>query len=182
MDEVIEVQRFSCSICLNEEVEETKQCITNCEHSFCLDCINRWFNQRNTSCPMCRGNITTYELNGEQHHIIRINSNRNNTNDNNLRINMIQLRNKIYYMNFMLFLSFIYFIYSLYQNSLLIMERDEYKILYKNCSDVLIEDKLYMNMIENKVELSTVPVYLNHQLYNCLFPLYYIQKCLLHQH
>ena len=100
MDEVIEVQRFSCSICLNEEVEETKQCITNCEHSFCLDCINRWFNQRNTSCPMCRGNITTYELNGEQHHIIRINSNRNNTNDNNLRINMIQLRNKIYYMNF----------------------------------------------------------------------------------
>ena len=169
---------FTCSICLNEEVEGTKQCITGCNHHFCYDCITHWFNQNNLSCPMCRDTISKYRKNDENYHIVAITRPTNNSRDN-LRMELIQTKNKIYYLNLMISLSFIYFVYSLYQNSLLIMEKDNYKFLYKNCTDTLIENKLYINMLEGNDELTSVPVYLNHQLYNCFFPLYYIQKCLM---
>ena len=117
---------FSCSICLNEEVEETKQCITGCNHYFCYDCITNWFNQNNLSCPMCRDTISKYRKNNENYHIVTIARATNNSRDNNLRMELIQNKNKIYYLNLMVFLSFIYFVYSLYQNSLLIMEKDNY--------------------------------------------------------
>jgi len=175
------INNFTCSVCLNEEVEENKRCITECNHFFCLDCMNNWFNQRTISCPMCRQTIKLYRINGEHHHIISLNTNRDTTHDNNLRMELLQLRNRNYYANIMLFLFFIYFIYSLYENSILIIERDDYKLLYKNCSDELIKNNVYIEMIEDKDHLSTIPVFLNHRLYNCFFPIYYVQKCLLKQ-
>lgn len=40
-----------CSICLS-----TSNSITNCDHYFCKDCINKWYN-KNTTCPLCREEI-----------------------------------------------------------------------------------------------------------------------------
>ena len=134
MEENIEINRFTCSICLNEEVEGDKQCITGCNHNFCLDCINRWLNQGNITCPMCREAIRIYRVNNEQHHIVSVrqeNQNNRNSNMTELRMNLIQLRNKMYYTNLMLFLSFVYFIYSLYENNLLIMEFSFYYAYYR---------------------------------------------------
>ena len=72
MEETIEINSFTCSICLSEEVEGDKQCITGCNHSYCLDCINQWLNQGTITCPMCRETVRTYHTNNEQHHIISI--------------------------------------------------------------------------------------------------------------
>lgn len=40
-----------CSICLS-----ISDSITNCDHYFCKDCINRWYN-KNITCPLCREEI-----------------------------------------------------------------------------------------------------------------------------
>ena len=183
MEETIEINLFTCSICLSEEVEGDKQCITGCNHSYCLDCINQWLNQGTITCPMCRETVRTYHTNNEQHHIISIyQENQNNRIVNELRMSFIQIRNKLYYTNFMLFLSFVYFIYSFYENNILTLERDSYKSLYKNCTGQLIENNLYMRMIEEQDKLSSISIFTNNRLYNCFFPLYYIQKCMLNQH
>ena len=140
MEEVITL--FSCSICL-QNVNEDEKCTTNCNHSFCLNCINNWFEQNTDICPLCRRRIISYDSRDGKHHIITINTNtnnnnntNNNTNNNNNTLHIIlQLRNKIYYMNFIILLSFIYFVYSIYNSNSLIVQRDYYASLYHNCTE-----------------------------------------------
>jgi hypothetical protein len=43
----------TCSICL----ETPSNCQTVCKHDFCYDCLNTWFQSKNT-CPYCRSNIS----------------------------------------------------------------------------------------------------------------------------
>ena len=45
-----------CSICL-ESIDDENVCTTNCNHTFCKQCLDTWFDQKRLSCPMCRGNI-----------------------------------------------------------------------------------------------------------------------------
>ena len=42
-----------CSICMNEN----SNCITNCNHQYCYNCINQWYVLK-PSCPVCRGELT----------------------------------------------------------------------------------------------------------------------------
>ena len=46
-----------CSICLKEEIPEGNKCITNCSHNYCKECLDQWFDQGKTSCPICRQQI-----------------------------------------------------------------------------------------------------------------------------
>ena len=182
MEEVITL--FSCSICL-QNVSEDEKCITNCNHSFCLDCINTWFEQNTNSCPSCRSPITTYDSIDGKHHIISINNNNNNNNNNTNNINnntiriIIELKNRIYYMNFIILLSFVYFVYSLYNSNSLIGQRNYYESLYQNCTEKLLINEQLVDIIQNTNSLSTIPIYFNNHLYECFFPLYYIDKCYL---
>lgn len=48
----------SCSICI-EQFEQPM--VTPCGHQFCKECILGWLSSKNT-CPMCRKNITTNQL------------------------------------------------------------------------------------------------------------------------
>ena len=41
----------SCSICYNKS-----ECITNCNHFFCIKCIKKWYS-KNNACPYCRTKI-----------------------------------------------------------------------------------------------------------------------------
>ena len=185
MEETIEIARFTCAICLSDEIEEGEQCMTNCNHAFCQPCLNNWFNQHTTSCPLCRETIITYDNIEGKHYIISIGGNRRNNNNNNNNNNpdvlqiILQLKNRIYYMNGILFLSMVWFVYSLYQNNLLMFERDQCERLYTNCTQKLMISNQLINIMDDHESLSSIPIYFHNHLYNCFFPLYYIDKCYL---
>ena len=48
----------TCSVCLESNVN----CETNCSHHFHVGCLSQWVN-RNNSCPLCRGNISSVNTN-----------------------------------------------------------------------------------------------------------------------
>jgi len=47
-----DIETTECSICM----ETNANSMTLCKHSFCYDCINKWYQKSNT-CPMCRSPI-----------------------------------------------------------------------------------------------------------------------------
>jgi hypothetical protein len=48
-----------CSIC-NAPLENPR--CTPCNHIFCCQCITKWVNGNNTTCPLCRGHLTLNNL------------------------------------------------------------------------------------------------------------------------
>ena len=88
---------ITCSICLSK-IPNKKTCTTNCNHKFCNDCLNKWFNKKKISCPICRSNIKTYKYNNETNRIIFIDSNENIPQRNIIRrsTNNIIINKKIF--------------------------------------------------------------------------------------
>jgi len=64
-----------CSICL-QDIINRDTCLTNCQHRYCVSCLDLWFDRGQSSCPMCRGRIRYITYNNESHRIIfnRINN------------------------------------------------------------------------------------------------------------
>ena len=52
-----------CSVCLESMGGERID--TDCGHSFCKECLDRWFDGGNTSCPLCRAEIKYIIIGGE---------------------------------------------------------------------------------------------------------------------
>ena len=48
-------ERTDCPICLCSYPEETSFYSMNCNHSFCIECCEKWFSS-NVCCPLCRMN------------------------------------------------------------------------------------------------------------------------------
>ena len=67
-----------CSICL-QDIINRDTCVTQCSHQFCIDCLDRWFDRGENSCPMCRQAIQYITHNNETKRIIfnRLNMDRN---------------------------------------------------------------------------------------------------------
>ena len=59
-----------CAICLNELLDNT--CITGCNHRFCKECLDKWFDSKKSTCPLCRENIKYFDHKGEMNRIVRI--------------------------------------------------------------------------------------------------------------
>lgn len=56
----ISEEERNCCICM--EQRETQQfCRLNCQHLYCVTCINSHL-ERNNSCPLCRTNITNIQI------------------------------------------------------------------------------------------------------------------------
>jgi hypothetical protein len=74
-------------------------CITNCNHQYCKSCLNKWFDKKKTTCPICIQEIKSYTNNLENFRIIFKNINNiNNQQDNINLINPEQiLINKFIY-------------------------------------------------------------------------------------
>mgnify|MGYP006084008465 CR=1 FL=1 len=51
-----------CSIC-TEEYGDNSYTIPECSHTFCTNCIVRWFREGHSSCPNCRGDYVSDALN-----------------------------------------------------------------------------------------------------------------------
>lgn len=122
MDETI---NNSCIICFNNIPKELL-CITNCNHIYCKDCLNIWFDRGERTCPMCRENIKSYENNGEHTRLVIMNNYPedrvviemiNNNNDNN-NIIIANLHKKIGYMRFYILINLLYLGYLQYKHIL----------------------------------------------------------------
>jgi uncharacterized paraquat-inducible protein A len=96
----------TCIICYNT-IDEKNLCKTNCNHIYCLNCLNTWLNRGNIDCPMCRLNIKSYKNNDIQNHIVVLNTspeNLNNiiveeSNNNNITNKRIRLIKFYFFMN-----------------------------------------------------------------------------------
>tara|TARA_B100001094_G_scaffold220990_2_gene215047 strand:+ start:1480 stop:1854 length:375 start_codon:yes stop_codon:yes gene_type:complete len=71
-----------CPICL-KEFNKNDLCLTSCNHEYCNDCLNIWFNTNRTDCPICRKSIKSFIYNNEKTKIIHISENINNENIDN---------------------------------------------------------------------------------------------------
>ena len=49
----------TCIVCYND-IDDKDKCITNCNHIYCKDCLNVWFDRGNVECPMCRVPVKSY--------------------------------------------------------------------------------------------------------------------------
>jgi len=52
-----------CAICLLK-IEKSDECVTNCNHLLCKECLNNLF-KHHLTCPLCRGEIENYTNEGE---------------------------------------------------------------------------------------------------------------------
>jgi len=65
----------NCPICLSEHILSENLCITDCNHSFCKNCLDPWFSKGKKECPMCRNTIDYYTHLSERYKlIIKINT------------------------------------------------------------------------------------------------------------
>ena len=61
-----EEEKYSCSICLEENITRPNMVMLDCKHEFCKNCVKRYFeNERlkTPCCALCRQNITKLEVN-----------------------------------------------------------------------------------------------------------------------
>ena len=68
MDETMNSED-TCIVCYNS-IDDKDKCITNCNHIYCKDCLNVWFDRGNVECPMCREPVKSYLNDSTNHKII----------------------------------------------------------------------------------------------------------------
>ena len=65
-------ENYTCSICLEENIEDEVVSTTNCYHSFCNKCLEDWLNSGKYSCPLCRNEIKTFITNDKETRILPV--------------------------------------------------------------------------------------------------------------
>ena len=82
-----------CSICLSSI--NTDSYTKDCNHTYCRNCIEEWFDNNHTDCPMCRSHINEC-LHNTENTKIKIYFLNNGNNENNVRgNNRLELENRI---------------------------------------------------------------------------------------
>ena len=61
-----------CSICLTTNICQNNKCITQCNHSFCKQCLDKWFDKGKNTCPMCRSQLQYFTHDGSYTRVISI--------------------------------------------------------------------------------------------------------------
>ena len=124
----------SCVICFNE-IEDEDKCVTNCNHTYCNECIMSWFNRGNFSCPTCREEVENFMNNGTVNRLIKIeDTNRSIVPAVDLQ-NLRRLHNQNLYLKFIIFTNIIYTLYTVYRQSNYEILYYRYKDSYQNCSN-----------------------------------------------
>jgi hypothetical protein len=188
---------IKCSVCLDITIEENTLCSTNCSHQFCKGCLDKWFDTGKTTCPMCRSEITYFNYQGDDNRVVKV-INSNNHIDLQL-INHLYIKLKSYKV-----IIYILLLFNLYTSYTILddhIDIDFYKDNYRDCMKNLTDSNIYTNhllhdnnelrdnnneLINNNNELinnnnkhfSLINMFLNHKIYQCLFPEYYVDKCI----
>ena len=61
-----------CSICLTTDIVLIDKCITQCNHNYCKNCLDSWFNKGKNTCPMCRQPLQYFVHNGHNTRVISV--------------------------------------------------------------------------------------------------------------
>ena len=61
-----------CSICLTNNIIPLNKCITQCNHNYCKNCLDSWFNKGKDTCPMCRQPLQYFAHNGAHTRVISV--------------------------------------------------------------------------------------------------------------
>jgi hypothetical protein len=69
---------MNCCICFDDNIDSNSICFTNCNHSYCKSCLDKWFDKGTNTCPLCRSEIKYFRCNNENNRIITLNYNINN--------------------------------------------------------------------------------------------------------
>lgn len=90
---LIDTINEKCSICLSSMGSDSY--ITNCNHTFCRECIEEWFNNNHNDCPMCRSQIRECKHNSENTKIKIYFLNNSDNSNNERQIIRSQLENRV---------------------------------------------------------------------------------------
>lgn len=61
---------MECPVCLQEEIDINNMCITDCDHSICKSCFDKWLDKGERTCPMCRHPIQSYNYQDINYRIV----------------------------------------------------------------------------------------------------------------
>ena len=176
-----------CAICFNNMTEETI-CTTNCNHSYCKQCLDTWFDRGEKSCPICRTNIQYLTHKSEniriifnrlqQDNVINISNDNNDHNDHNLRIQIILRSNNLlrrYIFLACLIISFQIFVSINDSNNLYDCKSD---LEICNTNNTNLQDEI-TNLETEMTDVSNIEVINTYRniVSTCSFPIYYIHKC-----
>ena len=157
-DNIININN-SCSICLEEAVENENICETNCSHFFCQTCLDEWFNRGQISCPICRDSIN-YFKNMETNYRVIIRSNINNDRNIISRNEINQLLRSYYNMRY---ISFVMFLLCIFLMNYYRIIKDQYNQLLINNQNNIQNISLLTNELKQcniiSDELITVSIY-----------------------
>jgi hypothetical protein len=187
---------IKCSICLDNDIEDNVLCSTECSHQFCKKCLDEWLDQGKTSCPICRAEINYFKYQEENNRIVRVTSNRiieTNQQSNLQLINTLRIKIKSYKL-----LAYFFLLFNVYASYYLIDEKnyiDFFRDNYNDCMENLTERNDYIsNFLQNDLrnidiqtieiygvrdeQISFINVFQDNKVYHCLFPEYYVNKCI----
>ncbi len=76
LHETNESETHECAVCLNENITKMEMGILQCQHSFCLPCLEQTFTKDNSDeshyrCPLCRENVMQITCHKEKGTIIQ---------------------------------------------------------------------------------------------------------------
>lgn len=180
MNEILNVssdkeENYTCSICLDENIEEEGISTTNCSHSFCKECLEDWLNKGKYSCPLCRNEIKTFITNNKETRILPVQVRSNTPMINNIPVTTIirnlvhsniRLKYGLYLTLSILAITGNYYIRNLYSYSYLLDK-------YEDCNTNLTAyHDMYHELVESALYDTTY-----HSLKVCTIPLYFYNKC-----
>ena len=173
-----QISDLSCSICLNEKIDEEILCNTNCDHNFCKECLQDWFNQGKNTCPICRQILQSYINQEQKTQLITIERTRIPTLDNvtinglsarsvirNLMHNNLKLKYMVYMFGLsgILMISFYLGLKDNYENLLIRYDHchNNYTELYRENIDIhnMLNDHKIVGIVydSNHYKLCTIP-------------------------
>ena len=163
---------FTCTICMEDKYID-EECITNCNHIFCKNCIHEWFEKKKTSCPSCRSDIEYYLNKKQKNIIVKVKEeNSESRTMNNIIIEnermLRKLQAKVYKLNLFICFNIGYLLYSLFLEGSKNAQIMYYEDKYENCS-------IDLTNLENIIsERNEYIIYNTNRYYKCDIPDIYI--------
>ena len=172
MENLTDSINSQCYVCFNT-IEGSEKCFLKCSHFLCQTCIDSWFDQNKTTCPMCRDEIKYYKKDLENFRIIH---SRRNTQleEGQSIIDNIYLIRVVWSSRILLFTNCVMIFF-------LLDYTFDNQILNGFLKDCITNNTLIKNMLENceGTRIMDINVYdpIKHALSSCSFPIYFIDKC-----
>ena len=166
------IDNNQCCVCFNV-INENEKCLLKCSHFLCKTCIDSWFDQKKTTCPMCRDEIKYYKKDLENFRVIH--GRRDTRLEEGQRIiDSTYLRRLLWSNRALLFTNCI-MTYLLFNY---ILDNEELNGYLKSC---ILNNTLVKDMLDNceGTNIMNINVYNPrvHTLSTCSFPMYFIDKC-----